>query len=245
MAYIKKVYKFRDAIEVEEYHTGRYGAPGIERQKKRKRTPEQVKAINQYNKEKRCRHKLRTHFHDGDYLITCTYKKDERPEDMEQCKKDISKFMKQVKKEYAKAGIECKWIRNIEVGEKGAWHFHLVINRIPDTDLIVRKAWTHGKVIFNMLYENFGDFASLAGYMTKTPETCEKYGEHLKECSYSTSRNLPTPEAKKTVCNRWKTWKHERKKKGWYVDKNTYYEGINPVTGYPFRRYTFLRSRRD
>ena len=45
MSYKKKIYRFKNAIEIEEYHTARYGAPGQKRIPKRTVTPEQVERI--------------------------------------------------------------------------------------------------------------------------------------------------------------------------------------------------------
>lgn len=241
MPYKQKKYVFRNAIEIEQYHTARYGAPGEKREPKMKATPEQIAKMNQRNKEKRCRRKLRTHFDVNDYFADLTYEKDARPPDMEMAKKHFRQFMRIIRKEYAKRGAQVKWIRNIEVGKRNAWHVHLVINRIQDTDIILRKAWKHGRVANVLLYEK-GEFRDLAAYLTKTPQTDER----LVESSYWTSRNLPVPEPKETVINRWKTWKEEVKiPDGWYLDKDSYFEGINPVTGYPHRSYTLLRIKRE
>ena len=50
----------------------------------------------------------------------------------------------------------------------------------------------------------------------------------------------PIPSIKKM-----KRWQEEPKaKKGYYIDKETYYEGINPVTGYKYRHYTMIRLNR-
>ena len=196
MSYTKNIYEFDNAIEVEEKHTYRYRSPGMKREKKKKLTPAQMKAVNQKNKEKTCRRKLRKHFEENDYFVCLTYEKEKRPSDMTEAKRDFSDAMKVIRREYGKAGYKVKWIRNIEVGTKNGWHVHLVINRIPDTDLILRKAWKKGKVICQLMYEK-GEFKDLAAYITKTPETDKR----LRETSYSTSRNLPLPEAKeKDIC---------------------------------------------
>ena len=68
MAYEGKRYHLRNAIEVEEYHSGRYGAPGQKRVPRKKPTPEQIEKVNQRNKEKLCRRKLRQHFDVNDYF---------------------------------------------------------------------------------------------------------------------------------------------------------------------------------
>lgn len=236
MAWKKKTYRFKNAIEIEEYHTARYGAPGQERQEKKKATPEQMKKRNQYNKEKLARRKLRTHFEVNDYYSDLTYRREERPPDMETAKEQFRKCLRRIRKEYKKRGHELKWMRNIEVGTKGGWHIHIVINRIPDTDIILAKAWEYGKVINELMYKK-GEFAKLAAYITKTPDTDTR----LKESSYSASKNLQVEEPEQKVYKHWKVWKEPKIPKGYYLDKESYHEGVNPVTGYKYREYTLIR----
>ena len=237
MAYTQKKYKFPHAIEVEEYHSARYGAPGQKRQPKNKPSPEQIERQNQKIKEKKCRRKLRAYFDVNDYFITLTYKKDARPPDMDQAKKDFGQFIRKLRAAYKKRGRELRWIRNIEVGTKGSWHVHLAANRIPDADLLIRQAWPHGKAIHQLLYEK-GEFRELAAYITKTPKTDSR----LRECNYSCSRNMPIPEPEKKII-RWKTWRSIRIPDGYYLEKASMHEGINPITGYPYRSYTLIRRR--
>lgn len=237
MSYIQKKYTFPHAIEIEEYHTARYGAPGEKRKPKRKATPEQIEKQNQRIKEKKCRRKLRAYFDVNDYFATLTYAKDARPPDMKRAKSDFAKFIRKLRSEYKKRGYVLRWIRNIEVGTKGAWHIHFIVNRIPDADLLIRKAWRHGKVTHQLLYEK-GEFRELAAYVTKTPKTDPR----LRESDYSSSRNMPLPEPKPKRI-KWKTWRSIRIPNGFYLDKPSLQEGINPVTGYPYRSYTLLRKR--
>jgi hypothetical protein len=239
MSYTKKIYRTKNGIDVEEMHTYRYPSPGAKREKKKKSTPEQMAKVNQKNKEKKCRRKLMQYFSEGDYFTCLTYQKENRPQDMKDAKKDFSDAMKVIRREYKKRGEQVRWIRNIEVGTRNAWHVHLVINRIQDTDLILRKAWSKGKVINQLLYER-GGFRNLAAYITKTPQTDKR----LRETSYSTSRNLPLPEPERKVYIRWKTWNKIRIPKGYYVDPDSVYEGINPITNYPYREYTLLKLKR-
>lgn len=239
--YKRKTYTFERSIEIYEYLDGRYGAPGERRGKKKKATPEQIKKRNQWNKERLCRHKLKTHFKENDLLITLTYRKEARPPDMNAAKQDFRKAIGKIRSEYRKRGEELKWIRNIEVGPRGGWHVHLVVNRIPDSDLIIKKAWKKGAATYKHLYEE-GDFADLAGYITKTPDTAGKYKENLVEVSYSTSKNLPVKEPKEKRFVRW--IKEPKPKKGYYIDKATYHEGINDLTGYRYRCYTMIKLDR-
>lgn len=236
--YTKKQIKFKYAIEVMEYHSGKYGAPGEKRQKKRKPTPEDMERVNQWNRERKARWKLREHFKVNDYFTDLTYRKDERPDDMVMAKKHFSEFLKLVRREYKKRGHELKWIRNIEVGTKNGWHIHVIVNRIPDTDIILRNAWKFGKVISELLYEK-GEFRKLAAYITKTPKTDPR----LRETHYSASRNLPLREPEKKEYLHWKTWRKIKIPDGYYLDEESFYEGENPKNGYKCRVYTLLKIR--
>ena len=197
MAFTKKIYRLKKGIEVEEYHSAKYGAPGQERRPKKKLTPEQMEKQNQTNREKKARRKLREHFQEEDYFSDLTYRKDARPPDMEAAKEQFSKCIRQVRKEYRKRG--------------------------------------YGKVINTLMYEK-GGFADLAAYITKTPATDPR----LRESDYSASRNLPIPEPEKKIYRHWKTWKEIKVPAGYYLDKSSVKEGINPYTGYRYRSYSLL-----
>lgn len=240
MSYKKKTWYFQNAREIAEYHTARYGAPGEKRQKRKKPTPEQMEKINQYNKERLARHKLRTWFRVNDYYTDLTYRKEARPLDMEMAKRHFKTFIRIIRREYKKRGEVLRWMRNIEVGTKNGWHIHIVVNRIQDTDMILADAWEHGRVVNELLYE-VGEFRKLAAYITKTPKTDRR----LRESSYSTSRNLPVKQPKDKTYIRWKTWRNVRIPKGYYLDPDTFHEGENPITGYRYRIYTLLRVRRE
>ena len=236
MAYKKKEYKYKNAIEVVEYHNGRYGAPGEKRLKKKKITPEQIAKRNQYNKERTCLRKMRSHCNVNDYFFTLSYEKEKRPADMGRAKEDFRKFIKELRTVFKKIGVGMKWMRNIEVGSKGAWHVHVVMNRITDLDIYIRQCWRHGMVHFKML-DPRKEFEDLAKYMTKT----ERTDPRLKETSYSTSKNLPIDEPKERIYSHWKTWHNIKIPEGFYLDPDLFHEGVNPCTGYKYRTYTLIR----
>lgn len=252
MAVKRKTRTFRqgDIIDIEEYHDGNYGAPGKKRVKKAKPTEEQMRAVNAANKARRARHRLLQYYTPGDCFATWTYEVKNRPPDMKEALKHFQKAIRYVRQEYKKRGRELFWIRNIERGTKGAWHIHLVINEIGDTSNIIRKAWTHGGTFISEIRYNDKiydeDFTKLANYITKDEYTVEKKanGEmgkpKIKEANYGTSRNMPIPEPKIDKLQRWK--KEPKPKKGYYIVR--IHEGINPATGYKYRRYTMVRFNR-
>lgn len=60
--YRRLKYTFKDSIEVYEHLDARYGAPGEQRREKREVTPEQIRKRNQWNRERKVRHILKTWF---------------------------------------------------------------------------------------------------------------------------------------------------------------------------------------
>ena len=234
--YIRKTYRLGTYREVVEYHNGRYGAPGQKRQQKKKLTTEQRRKQNARQKMINCRRKLRANFSPGDYYLTLTYRKEDRPEGMEAAKEDLRKFLRKLRKKYRDAGAAMKWIANIEVGTRGAWHVHLVMNRVPGLDTAAASAWKYGRIQQQLLYED-GAFDRLAAYITKSPDTEER----LAESHYSSSRNLPIPEPEVKIFRHHKTWKSIKVPRGWILEQSSVMEGINPVTGYPYRSYTLRR----
>lgn len=246
MSAVRKTYRFPNAVEVYEYHKAAYGGPGKKREKREKPTREELARYNQILRERKCRWKLRNNFNVHDYFTTLTFRKEERPADMSDAKKIFAQFIRRLKAAYKKRGHVLKWIRNIEVGSKGGWHIHLVLNRIPDLDILLADLWTVGFAKTVLLYQK-GEFEDLAAYLTKTPETDKR----LREADHSTSRNLPVPDPEVKEFTRRRIWEREPKipkalqRAGFYLDKGSFTEGVNPITGYLWRQYNYLRTRRD
>jgi len=251
MATRRLIHTFRggDIKEIKEFHDGRYGAPGEKRQKKKKPTKEQMAIVNALNKAETARHRLLEYFGKSDYFLTLTYKVEERPSDMGQAKKDFTKLIDRLRRRYRKEQIELRWIRNIEKGTKGAWHIHLILTGCRDTICWAEECWDHGGIYAEKLgkskfYEE--DFSQLASYITKSEKVGEKREDgsrdkpRLSESSYSTSKNMPLKPPRRKKLVRWP--KEIRPEKGYYVAKS--YEGINPATGYKYRRYTLIRINR-
>lgn len=248
----RKTYSFRggDIIEVYEYHDGRYGAPGRMRQKKKKVTSEQMQKVNAIRKARKARHKLLEYFDERDIFATWTYRVADRPPDMKAALKDFQRAIRKVRRRYEKAGKVLYYIRNIERGTKGAWHAHLIINEIGNTAQIISDVWDKGSVYISRIKHNDKvrgeDFAKLADYITKSQHTREKKKDgslakpRVKESSYGCSRNMPLKPPKVEKLVRWR--KEPRVKKGYYISR--YHEGINPATGFKYRRTTMIRLNR-
>lgn len=236
---------FENVIEIEEYHDGNYGAPGKKREKKKKPTKEQMERVNQWNKAKKARHRLWKYFRVGkDWFVTLTFRKEARPPDMKGAQRLFTKFIRKIRDEFHKRGQVLYWINNIENTDRNNWHIHLVISDLQGTNIItlMNKAWTHGKVKDPQLLYEKGELRDLAAYMTKDEKSKKDlvFLDHaVKEAKPSHSRNMPLPPPKVDKLKRWP--KEPKPKKGFYIDPNTLFEGINQVTGYKYRHYTMIR----
>lgn len=245
MATKRKRYIYANVIEVEEYHDGKYGAPGKKRGRKKKPTPDQMERVNQYNKAKRARQMLREYFQENDWYFTLTYKKELRPSCMEECKKEFSKIIRKIRDDYRKRGYGLFWINNIENTTTNNWHIHLVLNALPDVDAepYMKQFWKYGRPRPTALYKD-GGFRNLSEYLTKDEKTKKEWvgkgvlDHGVTEASHSHSRNMPLKPPKVDILQRWP--KEAKAKKGWYIDKETLHEGINPFTGYKYRHYTMF-----
>lgn len=241
--YIRKDYIFENSIEREEYHDGIRKAPGQKRGKKRKPTKEEMKRANERQKRKRAARIIKKNFHSGDYWTTFTYRKSDRPEGMEEAKKDFQKLMRTIKRKYKAKENELKYWGVIEIGERGGVHFHVIINRIDGTDLILQEAWKKGAIHNELVYEDSdGGFRNLVDYMLKSSDQEGKEPGKAQKWE-SRSRNLEEPEVKKKIISSATYRKGANVPKGYYLEKGSMREGVNEYTGYKYRSYTLIKKQ--
>lgn len=246
--YIRHIWDFGETIEVEEKHTGRYGAKGQKREKREKPSEEDIKRQNQWKRERDVRRTIKWNFKKNDYWITLTYRKGHRPE-WKEIMKDIQKMIRKVRGCYRKLGKELRYVYRIGIGRKGGRHVHILVNRISaegtGTDTVISDAWTHGHANFRMLYEE-GGYRELAEYITKELEEWEP--EEMKR--YHCSRNLVRKEPEEKAIKRRSLIDKQgipvppKAPKGYYVDQDSVKMGINKVTGFAYRHYTLVKLDR-
>lgn len=237
----QRTYRFKGSIEHELIRKGKPPDRG-KRKEKKKPTPEQIQKQNQYNKEKHVRRLIKQNFQKNDYWVTFVYEKGTRGE-LPEALKDRKKLLQYIRNGYKKAGYELKWIGRTEVGKRGAIHHHIIINRIPDGDLIISQAWERipksSWVDFVPLYKR-GEYKDLAAYVVK-PDAEDKDGNLKTASSYSRSRNLeePEPEVKRTTLK--KIVEYPQPTPGYYIDKDSVCQGKNPVTGREYLHYIEIK----
>ena len=238
--YTKNTYDLGGIKQIEKYYPGNYGAPGMKRQKKRKRTPEDIERQNRTNRWKEIQRWILANYKDGDWHLILKYRPKDRPGTYEEAEDQLKKFLAWMRKAYNKAGIPFKYIAVTERGKKGqVLHHHLVIEDIADERLIttklVKELWKWGNTFWVDLYED-GEYQKLAEYLVKAEGK-----EDAAWGTYSRSRNLIVPKPRREKIHR-KRWRQEpRAPVGWYVVKDSVYNGFNPVTGYPYQHYTIKK----
>ncbi len=248
--YWHDIWVFPGSREHEYKCAGRYGAKGEKRQPRRKATPEQIRKQNQANKEKLLRRLIKQNFAQEDLWVTLKYPKGTR-KPLEEVRKDFKNFCDAMRRAYKKRDEPFKWIRRIEVGSRGGIHIHILLNRIrgkPDTDVLVQRAWKHGRAHFESIYER-GGYHDLACYIVKPPSG-EMEGqmslfteeEQKQMRAYSCSRNLTRPEPERKEYTR-RTMRKVLEEgpeptPGYYIDKDSVVAGINPFTGMSYLQYT-------
>ena len=106
---------------------------------------------------------------------------------------------------------------------------HMALGYAQGADRMLDDAWQYGHVYSTALYKQ-GEFRDLAEYIAK--------GE-----KYNHSRGMTVPrEEKPRLLRRADLLNYPKAEKGWQVMKESVEEGINPVTGCPFLRYTLVKE---
>ena len=249
------IYRFRSSTEYEYKYKGNYGAKGEKRNKKQKRTPEDIARQNQYQKARTVRHLIKQNFSEGDYWITLTYAKQEEGRSIRSIAKDVSNFLSRLRREYKRQEVLCKYIYRIEIGSRGGIHVHMILNRITDLDIILQNKWVHGRV-HNELLDN-GTYEKLADYIVKPPTDQQKKllrsiadSEDAKKLiRYSCSRNLERPEPETHIYSQ-RTMRAVFNNdlvptKGFFIDKDSIRRGINCFTGMSYLHYQEIKLTKE
>ena len=251
MGYRLDIYRFPGSIEYEYKYAGDYGAKGEKRAPKQKRTPEDIRRQNLYNKQKNVRRLIAGNFGKGDYWTTLTYRKG-TVRSIREASEDLRRFLDRIRRCYRKAGAECRYIYRIEIGSRGGVHVHLILNRIPDLDLIIREKWENGHIHSEPLDD--GPYDRLAEYIVKPPTDQQKkllkalaLEDEGKVIRYSCSRNLkrPVPERKEIRNRTMRTVFNSDlvPTEGFYINRDSIRRGINAYTGMSYLSYREARLK--
>ena len=188
-----------------------------ETQKRRPKTnptSEAVRKINFRNAVKVLTAKLNHNFKPGDYHLVLTYA---RPLAPAEAKKQLEKFIRNVRGYCKRNGIEFKWVAVTEY-EHSRIHHHLVMTKI-DLD-IIDKHWKHGYE-YPVLLDDSGNYYRLAEYLLKETEKTFRNDNSPQKRRYSCSRNVVMPEVKRERIAGREVYQDIRVPKGYSVDEDT------------------------
>lgn len=215
---------------------------GIERIPLPKKSKEEIRNANMRQAARKLARKINANFRPGDWHVTLTYKKEERP-DPETAAKNIKDLIDKLRDKYKKHGFVLKYVHATEYKNK-AIHHHLIVNNVNDgastTVDYIRKYWKgRGNPKFVPLYDN-GEYKTLAEYLIKETEKTFRADDSPNKQRYSCSRNLITPPPECRM-RKAKTWKLEPKPRpGYYIDRDSLYNGVDKL-GYPYQRYVMIK----
>lgn len=241
--YTKTECEILNKKEICKYYSGRYGAPGMPREKKNKKTPEEIVKQNLWIRMRDLRRLLELNFSEGDWHIVLTCAKDKRP-DKETAPKIIREFRDKLREAFKKEGWKLKYIITCETGSRGAVHWHMITNNMyndrTSTAKLVKGLWTRGRPYFSPM-DAGGDYKTLAEYIVKETANRIEKENTIEKLSYMSSRNLIRPEVKKQEV-RASRWRREPKAPdGYYVVPDSVVNGVNKFTGLPYQHYTIRR----
>lgn len=239
MPYIKKTVYAGKTVEIHKYYSSRYQMPSKpNRSPNANATSDDVAEVNRRHAVAKLRGLLNANFEFGDIHAVFTYRKDERPKDVQEAKKRYSKLMREMKKAYKKAETEFKYIAVTEY-ESAAVHHHVVLKNIDVT--VLRSCWQWGKVLISVL-DDSGQYGALAEYLVKETDKTMKKSDAMYRKRWNASQNLTKPRIKKEIIKA-KSWRDEPKvPKGYYLFKSK--DEINTVdkyTGSPRQDYILVR----
>lgn len=232
--YFKRTWVAGETVEICKTYSA---VKGGGRKKRENTTSEAVAKYNLKMAHRKLTRLINANFKPGDLFLNPTYRDSMT---VEEAKKHIDKFLRDLRRYFKKQGRELKYILVTAYGERGRIHHHLVINTADAREIM--KLWQHGGMRFEPLYPNC-EYSALASYLIEQSRKQPKSGEICSKKRWSCSRNLTKPQEKVEEVNA-KTWRSEPKPlKGYYIDKSSIEEGVSPVSGQPYQFYRMIKLK--
>lgn len=209
---------------------------GGKRKKKNKPTPESVKEINRKNSERELHILMNHNFNPGDLHITLTYKGNEPSKTRAQ--KDLRSFIDRLKRFYKRKNQIFKWIVVTEYEHKRI-HHHMILPYIDTAELT--ELWGHGFVKVVHL-DISGDYRKLASYLIKETDKTFRDANAVSRQRYRRSKNVIKPDVKVEEVSVKELVRDPKPIKGYAIDEDSIYKGVNPVTNVPYMEYVMIST---
>lgn len=236
MPYIRERCEAGGTVEIRKYYAPRFGVKGEKRMKRSKPSEETVRKANLRRAEKELRLLMNTNFDKSSWSITLTFKIQPT---LEHLKESVTKYVRKLRDIAKRKKATLKYIYVYGIGKKRR-HAHMIVSGLPAD--VIADAWTEGHMSQTKIYTE--NLRELASYFIKNAENSREImkKEGIKPGRrWNASRNLEKPKIKKEIikANVFKT--DINVPKGYYIDKDTVFEGISDFTGLPFFEYTLIK----
>lgn len=249
--YRKKIVKAGKTVDVQFTYPTQFGE-GLTRahHKAGTGTPADMEAYNYELAVIKLTQIINANFGTDDWFVTLHYERDKRPPDLETARKQLSKYINRLKKEYELAEAEFKWVKTTAYGSRGGIHHHVVIPKGLSMQLIqsvwketIKASHKARPADCRALYDT-GEYSSLAAYFC---QQADKSGVKEKHCRrFTCSRNIVRPKAEEPVWVSDIKWKEPPVAwPGYYVEKDSIRAGCNPVNGRPYLFYRMVKLPPD
>lgn len=187
-----------------------------------------------------------------DLFVTLTYERHNRPSNYDSAVKHREKFLSLLKKEYARYGKEIKIVKSTAIGERGAIHHHLVLNRaVPNRviyslwETVIHSSMDARPPDVRTLYST-GEYSSLAAYIVDQFSKCPDSEAMKNKRRWTCSRNLKKPKEEPPQYIQEIKWKEPPPQRdGYYIDTDSIRAGTNPVNGRPYLFYRMVKLPPD
>ena len=244
------MYKERTIIAGNTIEKKRYHVPNCMdythgcRRKKEMITPDSVQKANARNAERSLRLALNSNFKDEESFLTLTFNDSSLPSTLKEAKQAVTKFLRKLRAESEKQGIDLKFIYVFGYSEGERYHVHMVINLTPESDLLCRL-WNLGYIHSRPLNSN-GQYRDLAAYMIRNSNEAriqaQSNGESINQ-RYTPSRNLNKPEQSDVVISEQDVYKEPENIPGFFLEKGYDYQAI-AHDGYMCAGETYIGIRK-
>lgn len=242
MPYVHRIVKAGCVVEHRKEHTFRVHSKGVHREPHSGTTSETQAKINERIAEEQLRWALNANFGYKDLHLVLHYFDKERS--LEQCRKDLTLFLRKMRRKCKAMGIEFKYIAVTETKRMTNIHHHIIMQRMAPE--IAQEIWESipgtGGTSFRPL-DRRGNHYKLASYLIKeSRSTMQRYKElGIRGKRFSTSQKLirPVPVYEKSTANAWREEPKPRKGAQLYKfdDGATTRTGYHEVSGYPYQEY--------
>jgi hypothetical protein len=155
--------------------------------RKRNKTHKPSNYVRSESSYRRARSKIRTHIlcnfkPNESVFLTLTYAANQQ--NRNQALKDFDLFRRSLTRKYK----DIRFLSTMENQKRGAYHFHILINKKYISQLWLEKNWPHG---YRFIVKTYGKPRKLANYISKyvSKENTVEIGDRL----YTVSRNLEKP----------------------------------------------------